>query len=207
MKISGSDQCPCGSQQSYADCCRPLLAGQAVASSATQLMRSRYTANVLGDLTYLRATWWPAHCPPLSQDSQIHWCALQITQSGNVAGNVDPLAYHELTAQQRQVLTLAQSSDQPPDQPASSEPVRSAKYCFDQVSFIATYQDVDSKTFGQLSETSQFVYITSASQAATDEFSQRWLYLDGEADWRTIELGRNDICLCGSGKKYKRCCG
>jgi uncharacterized protein YecA (UPF0149 family) len=24
---------------------------------------------------------------------------------------------------------------------------------------------------------------------------------------RTIKVGRNDPCLCGSGKKYKRCCG
>ena len=23
----------------------------------------------------------------------------------------------------------------------------------------------------------------------------------------TIKLGRNDLCTCGSGKKYKRCCG
>ena len=21
------------------------------------------------------------------------------------------------------------------------------------------------------------------------------------------DVGRNDICLCGSGKKYKKCCG
>ena len=34
----------------------------------------------------------------------------------------------------------------------------------------------------------------------------RWLYLDG--DLKTpAQPGRNSSCTCGSGKKYKRCCG
>ncbi len=40
----------------------------------------------------------------------------------------------------------------------------------------------------------------------------RWLYVDGDvvkaAPARRAEApGRNDPCPCGSGKKYKRCCG
>lgn len=23
----------------------------------------------------------------------------------------------------------------------------------------------------------------------------------------SLKIGRNDLCLCGSGKKYKKCCG
>jgi len=39
-----------------------------------------------------------------------------------------------------------------------------------------------------------------------------WLYEDGRISPRTIvraspKVGRNDPCPCGSGKKYKHCCG
>lgn len=40
----------------------------------------------------------------------------------------------------------------------------------------------------------------------------RWLYVDGVMNPRpaqrvTEKVGRNDPCTCGSGKKYKKCCG
>ena len=40
----------------------------------------------------------------------------------------------------------------------------------------------------------------------------RWRYLDGDAvaprpARRALDAGRNDRCPCGSGRKYKRCCG
>jgi SEC-C motif-containing protein len=39
----------------------------------------------------------------------------------------------------------------------------------------------------------------------------RWLYKDGHAPKETPiqvdHVGRNDPCPCGSGKKYKKCCG
>ncbi len=39
-----------------------------------------------------------------------------------------------------------------------------------------------------------------------------WLYSEGEVVPRTVvregpKIGRNDPCPCGSGKKYKKCCG
>ena len=33
----------------------------------------------------------------------------------------------------------------------------------------------------------------------------RWLYAEGEL--YDTKIGRNDPCPCGSGKKYKKCCG
>jgi SEC-C motif-containing protein len=41
----------------------------------------------------------------------------------------------------------------------------------------------------------------------------RWFYRDGELQRalpikrETPKVGRNDLCPCGSGKKYKKCCG
>ena len=40
----------------------------------------------------------------------------------------------------------------------------------------------------------------------------KWFYLDGDIVPKTVvrtgpKIGRNAPCLCGSGKKYKQCCG
>lgn len=36
----------------------------------------------------------------------------------------------------------------------------------------------------------------------------RWIYLDGVTPRRvSARVGRNDPCPCGSGQKYKKCCG
>ena len=40
----------------------------------------------------------------------------------------------------------------------------------------------------------------------------RWLYAAGDLDVKPIphlssKVGRNDPCSCGSGRKYKKCCG
>jgi SEC-C motif-containing protein len=65
--------CPCGgaapNQKSgakpprYADCCGRYIDGEAAPATALELMRSRYTAYVLGVEAYLRATWAPETCP------------------------------------------------------------------------------------------------------------------------------------------------
>lgn len=57
----------------------------------------------------------------------------------------------------------------------------------------------------------------NGESAGVDEASEflkedgRWYYVDGGgiSPIRTREhrVGRNDPCICGSGKKYKKCCG
>ena len=85
--------CPCGGAAPgrvstakappFAQCCGRYLSGAANAPNALELMRSRYTAYVLGDAAYLRATWDPATCPddldvdPAAPDAP-HWLGLQI---------------------------------------------------------------------------------------------------------------------------------
>ena len=34
-----------------------------------------------------------------------------------------------------------------------------------------------------------------------------WFYLDGTPSVTALKPGRNDPCPCGSGKKFKKCCG
>jgi len=47
------DICPCGSTKPYADCCLPLISGKQQAVMAEQVMRSRYTAYVKKEMTWL----------------------------------------------------------------------------------------------------------------------------------------------------------
>ncbi|BDZ53352.1 hypothetical protein DSM26151_12690 [Agromyces marinus] len=65
----------------FAECCGPVLAG-APAPTAVQLMRSRYTAFVVGDVTYLLATWHPSTRPAtLEPDPDVHWRSLEIIRT------------------------------------------------------------------------------------------------------------------------------
>ena len=72
MKAVG--ECPCGGASpgsnnavkrppQYAECCGRFIEGGVPAGNAMELMRSRYTAYVLGDTAYLRATWAETNCP------------------------------------------------------------------------------------------------------------------------------------------------
>ncbi|BCE02545.1 YchJ family protein [Marinicellulosiphila megalodicopiae] len=43
----------------------------------------------------------------------------------------------------------------------------------------------------------------------TSEFikeGDKWMYLDGDAHMHSYDIGRNEPCPCGSGKKFKKCC-
>lgn len=48
--------------------------------------------------------------------------------------------------------------------------------------------------------------------AAFKKVDGKWLYVDGEVRGEpqrraTPKVGRNEPCTCGSGKKFKKCCG
>lgn len=88
MPEADSGQCPCGSGQSYRDCCRPLHDGTAVADTAEALMRSRFSAFARGRADYLLSSWHPGTRPTaLDLDEQITWRRLQIVDTE--AGGAD----------------------------------------------------------------------------------------------------------------------
>lgn len=73
--------CPCGSGRPYVTCCGPCHDGSRPAADAETLMRSRYTAYVLGNATYLLATWHPRTRPgslDLAQEPRPRWLGLQV---------------------------------------------------------------------------------------------------------------------------------
>jgi SEC-C motif-containing protein len=58
-----TDLCPCGSGRLYDGCCGLLHRGQESARTARELMRSRYSAYVVGDADYVLRTWHPRTRP------------------------------------------------------------------------------------------------------------------------------------------------
>ncbi|MBS1175359.1 MAG: hypothetical protein H6R05_1490 [Burkholderiaceae bacterium] len=60
---SATTQCPCGTTQTYVQCCGVFHASTQYAPTAQVLMRSRYSAYVMNDFAYLRVTWHPSTCP------------------------------------------------------------------------------------------------------------------------------------------------
>ncbi len=49
-----SKKCPCGSQQLFSECCQPIHKNIYLAQTPLQLMKSRYSAYVMGNIDYLK---------------------------------------------------------------------------------------------------------------------------------------------------------
>jgi SEC-C motif domain protein len=84
-----SRRCPCGSGLPYAECCGRLHDGTATAATAEQLMRSRYSAFVVGDADHLLATWHSTTRPrSLELDGDLRWTGLDVlgTTGGALLG-------------------------------------------------------------------------------------------------------------------------
>ena len=78
----GTDKtCPCGSSKLFMACCEPVILG-AVAPTAEALMRSRYSAYVLGHWEYLRNSWHPDTRPSKVSPTDTDWLGLTIVTSG-----------------------------------------------------------------------------------------------------------------------------
>ncbi|MBA3014331.1 MAG: SEC-C domain-containing protein [Proteobacteria bacterium] len=154
--------CPCNSGVPYSLCCEPLLIGDRIAATAEVLMRSRYTAYVVGDVDYLFRSWHPSTRPVDIDAATIpEWQGLHIV---------------------RIVKGLE----------ADNEGV---------VEFKATF--LSQQNIFQLHEVSRFV-----------KEEGHWFYVDGDiksggllAERAGPKAGRNNPCPCGSGKKFKKCCG
>jgi SEC-C motif-containing protein len=89
--------CPCDSGQSYGDCCGVWHAGFAQghhAATPEALMRSRYSAYVLGLIDYLLATWHPSTSPGELELSPVKWLGLEVrhAQATGDAGVVEFVA-------------------------------------------------------------------------------------------------------------------
>ncbi|WP_342744792.1 YchJ family protein [Paramicrobacterium agarici] len=80
--MSEAERCPCGSGDVFGECCARIVRGTALAPTAEQLMRSRYTAFALGDVGHLMRTWHASTRPrEIDLDSSIRWWRLEIVET------------------------------------------------------------------------------------------------------------------------------
>ena len=89
--------CPCGSEQPYTDCCKIWHAGFAEGAYAPDpeaLMRSRYSAYVVGLIDYLLATWHPSTSPGDLELPPLKWLGLEVrhAEASGDAGVVEFVA-------------------------------------------------------------------------------------------------------------------
>ncbi|UPL15772.1 YchJ family protein [Microbacterium galbinum] len=77
--ITDSARCPCGSGDLFGGCCGPILRAETTAPTAERLMRSRYTAFVIGDVAHLRATWHASTRPAsIEIEPDLRWRRLVV---------------------------------------------------------------------------------------------------------------------------------
>ena len=178
--------CPCGSKRTYEECCGPYISGAAKPPTAEALMRSRYTAFTQGTFDYIGETFADRSQSGAHAKGAAEWAA-----SGSFKR-----------------LKIARTSE------------GGARDQTGLVEFVATYTQ-DGETWDH-HEVSHFARDDDGSWAYAGGDGHR--HREGEAhhDHRhhhhhhhggqTVrrdepKTGRNDPCPCGSGKKFKKCCG
>jgi SEC-C motif-containing protein len=72
--------CPCGSGRPLSSCCGPVIDDPRSAATAEALMRSRYTAHVLGRWNHLWVTWHPRTRPDLVEEDGLRWTGLEVVR-------------------------------------------------------------------------------------------------------------------------------
>ena len=79
-----AQNCPCGSGDTYEECCGPIHRHVIDAPTAVTLMRARYSAFVGHDEAFLLWSWHPDHRPPeVRVQGDELWTGLEILATRN----------------------------------------------------------------------------------------------------------------------------
>jgi SEC-C motif-containing protein len=156
--------CPCGSGNSYSDCCEKIITGVEAAQTAEQLMRARYSGYVFAQMDFLFESTHPDHCQGYDHSGTKEWAE---------------------TAEWKGLEII--STDRGGEEDSIGE-----------VEFIARF--IEKGTAREHHEAGQF-----------KRKDGRWYFTEGRMvrpkPLIAVKIGRNDPCSCGSGLKYKKCCG
>lgn len=158
--------CPCASGMEFEACCKPYLSGEKKPVTAEALMRSRYSAFAVQQISYLKDTLLADSRDDFNEQAVAHW-AQSATWTGMEVLDVQGGGENDDTGM---------------------------------VHFVARYQ-----VRGKPQEFEE--------HATFQKVDGDWFYVDGDVKGMTTvrregpKVGRNDPCPCGSGAKYKKCCG
>ncbi len=162
-KTENANPCPCQSGQEFNQCCEVFLKGTQKPETAEKLLRSRYTAFVLGNVDYIMTTHHTKTIGEIDRNGIEEWSR--------------SATWHGL-----EIKSIEQGT---------------AKDDEGTIEFVARYTQ-EGRTYNH------------------HEFS---LFKKDNGEWKFYDIkknqpvktenriGRNDPCICGSGKKYKKCHG
>ncbi len=110
-----NDQCLCGSESSYSNCCKKIHLDHREALTAEMLMRSRYTAFALEDSEHILKTCIESKRPP-ALNFEVHpvtWINLTInnTMDGKVDDNAGQVDFTSTYIENGQLCTLSEVSN------------------------------------------------------------------------------------------------
>ncbi|MFN8789896.1 MAG: YchJ family protein [Bdellovibrionales bacterium] len=167
--------CDCGSSIDFNECCGPYLTGQAWPPTAEALMRSRYTAFVKSDISYLKKTVGGAAAREFNEAEAKRWAS---------------------ESEWRGLEILSTEKGRPSDSTGTVE-------------FVARYrqdgQDLEHHEISKFRKDSQGHWMFEDGESHLHEDGQG--HRPEQFVRQEPKTGRNDPCPCGSGKKFKKCCG
>jgi SEC-C motif-containing protein len=159
-------ECPCGSKLQYSQCCEPVIKGEQLATTAQQLMRSRYSAYAMKELDHIYQSTHPSKRDNYDEKGTRNW---------------------------------------------------SEKSQWEGLEIISTKAGEENDTTGTVEFIAHFTYRNNKQyhHESADFIKEegKWYFNEGHMVPQkplvreNPKIGRNDPCTCGSGLKYKKCCG
>jgi SEC-C motif domain protein len=172
-------KCPCSSNKNYSECCEPFITGAAVPDTAEKLMRARYSAYDKVNVDYIKKTLAPESRSDFDVKSTKEWAQ---------------------KAKWQGLQIVSTDKGGPNDKKGTVE-------------FIASYeyegQGLDHHEVSQFRKADGGEWLFVEGDSHTHKAGETHQH---HAKVQTVlrespKIGRNDPCICGSGKKYKKCCG
>ena len=84
------DLCPCGSGESFSDCCDRYISGALIAPTPESLMRSRYTAYTQNNIDYIKATIKGQALKDFDYEQSLAWAKMCDWDSLEVIASSEP---------------------------------------------------------------------------------------------------------------------
>lgn len=110
-----NQNCPCGTGDTYATCCQPIVQGMKKAITATQLMQSRYSAFVLKEADHILRSWHESSRPrSLNFDAHpVTWLGLEIhaSKAGQATDDDGSVEFTSSYLEHGQLCRLRETSD------------------------------------------------------------------------------------------------
>ncbi len=193
--------CFCGSKLNFQQCCEVFIRGKQLAETPLQLMRSRFSAYCIREIDYIFETYHTSqHASNQKQDIELfakssHFLKLEIIRcfgtdqlpgSCTIPEVKDVAGFVEFSVSYLQAGKIHQFSECSRFLPEHTNPITIKRQS--QSAFNNSVPD------------------SNSTNPANTANSWQWRYVDGVLNsMPSKSIGRNELCPCGSGKKYKQC--